>query len=297
MSYSRKLAAGQLCQVHIYDVTSGLDRVVYSTNETLFEAPNWTKADDLILNGDGLLWRLPVKGSGSPEHIAITGIGELNNDHVLAPDHDSVFLSANDDWHIYRAPISGGPASRVTVNRPGKMHFLHGVNPDGNELAYVQLDGDSSDVFSSGRIHIQNIHTGEDRSLVNGSGPEDGCEYSVDGDWIYFNSENFSAEPGAAQIVRAKRDGKRFEQLTFDDRVNWFPHTSPDGSLWVYLSYPPGTEGHPADLNVELRLVRDNAWQKAECVAMFFGGQGTINVNSWSPDSNRFAYVSYPMGI
>jgi hypothetical protein len=24
------------------------------------------------------------------------------------------------------------------------------------------------------------------------------------------------------------------------------------------------------------------------------GGQGTINVNSWAPDSRRFAYVSYP---
>ncbi len=120
----------------------------------------------------------------------------------------------------------------------------------------------------------------------------DGPEYTPDGAWIYFNTERFS--PGSAQIARIRPDGTGLEQLTFDERVNWFPHVAPDGSRAVYLSYPPGTRGHPADLPVELRLVEGDDWRSARIVVTLPGGQGTINVNSWSPDSRRFAYVDYP---
>ena len=294
MPYSRTLAAGQICEVHVFDLTTRQDRLVYSNDKILFEAPNWTKTGDLILNGKGLLWRLAAVGSGEPEVIVISGVPELNNDHVLAPDHETVFLSANDTWHIYQAPITGGVATQVTRDSPGTLHFLHGVSPDATEIAYVHISEDADDIFSSGRIHVQNISTGADRVLVDGDGPEDGCEYSADGKWIYFNSENFSSVPGAAQIARSKCDGSNFEQLTFDDAVNWFPHVSPDGAAWVYLSYQKGTTGHPADMTVELKLVLDQQWQKAEVVVELFGGQGTINVNSWSADSTQFAYVSYP---
>jgi Tol biopolymer transport system component len=139
------------------------------------------------------------------------------------------------------------------------------------------------------------LASGEDRVLVNGDGPEDGSEYSIDDQWIYFSTENFSSSPGHAQIARARRDGSDFEQLTFDDQVNWFPHQSLDGQFWVYLSYPTGTIGHPADLPVRLKLVRNDDWKNAETVVELLGGQGTINVNSWSPNGNKFAYVAYPM--
>lgn len=294
MSFLRNLADGQRCEVHIFDVEARQDRLIYTSNEVLFEAPNWTKTGDLILNGNGVLWKLPSDGLGEPIEIQISGVPDLNNDHVLSPDHESVYVSAFHDWHIYKAPIAGGEATRVTREREHAMHFLHGVNADESMIAYVQLMLNAEDIFSSGRIHLQNIKTGEDRALVNGDGPEDGSEYSADGDWIYFNSEHFT--PGAAQICRARIDGSDFGQLTFDERVNWFPHISPDGKHWVYLSYPAGTSGHPADLPVELKLVLGDDWQSAETVVQLFGGQGTINVNSWSPDSRRFAYVSYPVG-
>ena len=293
MSFLRILAPGQRCEVHVIDVGTKLDTLVYATDQVLFEAPNWTKNGDLILNGDGVLWSLPSDGGVEPEKIEISGVPELNNDHVLASDHESIYVSAYDDWHIYKAPLTGGSAIRVTQQREHAMHFLHGVNPDETLLAYVQLMLNAPDIFANGRIHLQNILTGEDRVLVNGDGPEDGSEFSVDGKWVYFNSEHYSL--GTAQICKARLDGTEFERLTYDDRVNWFPHSSPDGKTWVYLSYPAGTAGHPADFPVEIKLVQHDDWQNSTTLVSLFGGQGTINVNSWSPDSKRIAYVSYPL--
>lgn len=104
----------------------------------LFEAPNWAlDGTKLVLNGDGKLWSLDVSGGG-PVAVPLSGVPELNNDHVLAPDGEGVFLSAN-DGHIYRASLDGGPAIRITED-DGSFHFLHGVSPDGNELAYVGIE-------------------------------------------------------------------------------------------------------------------------------------------------------------
>src|SRR5690606_25132630 len=116
-----------------------------------------------------------------------------------------------------------------------------------------------------------------------------------DGAWIYFNSERASTLPGHAQCFRMRPDGSGVEQLTFDERVNWFPHISPDGQSIVYISYPPGTLGHQPDKDVILRFMYPEGSGQRDIVA-FNGGQGTINVNSWAPDSKRFAYVAYPAG-
>lgn len=294
MSFVRKLKQNQRSQVHVYNASTGEDRVVFSSDSILLEAPNWHKDNYLLLNGDGALWKLPLNGGSGLERVSIQGIPDLNNDHVLAPGHERIYLSAYDDWQIYRAPVAGGQAERVTPADPGAMYFLHGVSPDESELAYIRIQRDSDNSFSGGRVHLLNLHTGLDRVLVDGDGAEDGSEYSVDGEWIYFNTEHFSSVVGHAQIARARRDGTDFEQLTFDERVNWFPHQSLDEKYWVYLSYPSGTEGHPADLPVELRLVSNSNWRESTLVSRFNGGQGTINVNSWNPSAPLFAYVSYP---
>lgn len=275
--------------VHVFDASTGEDKVVYETSDCLFEAPNWHQDGHLILNGDGKLWKL-LPG-GQPEVIEITGVPELNNDHVLSADHQTIYMSAYEDWQIYKAPASGGEAERVSPAAKNVLYFLHGVNQESTELAYVQIRSDAESPFSSGRIHLLDLNTGEDKALVNGNGPEDGCEYSADGQWVYFNSEHFD---GHAQICRARLDGRDFEQLTFDSRVNWFPHQSSDGKFWVYLSYPEGTRGHPADLPVELCLVENEEWLNPKRLNGFMGGQGTINVNSWHRYSPLFAYVSYP---
>ena len=287
MGFARKLADGQTCRIHTVDVATGATTLVYAASDVLFEAPNWTAGGDLIVNGDGLLWALPADGSAPPRQIPLD-VPELNNDHVLAPDGETIFLSAN-DGHIYHAPLSGGPVRQVTSDTE-RLHFLHGVSPDGTTLAYVGIEELRFDAGTLWTIGTDG--TADTRLTPAPGGPDDGPEYTPDGDWIHFNTERFSPN---AQVARIRPDGTGLQQLTFDERVNWFPHPAPDGSGFVYLSFPPGTQGHPADLTVELRLIAGDAWHEPHTLAELPGGQGTVNVNSWSPDARRLAYVDYPL--
>ncbi|MCH6470915.1 TolB family protein [Sinomonas terrae] len=266
----------------------GDPELVLETHHMHLEAPNWTRdSRALVLNGDGVLWRFDL-GSHDLDRIPISGVPELNNDHVLDIDGEHAFVSAN-DGHIYRAPLAGGRAERVT-NETGRQQFLHGVSHDGSTLAYVGLEPGDGDVRGQANIFTIPAQGGPDHQVTFGTAPADGCEFSPDDEWIYFNTEAFS--PGQAQIARIPVNGGEPEQLTFDERVNWFPHLSPDGTAAVYLSYPLGTTGHPGGRDVELCVVADD-WSEPVRRLPLWGGQGTINVPSWSPTGDRFAYVAY----
>jgi TolB protein len=300
VSYLRSLAPGQRCRVWVADVATGTTELVFETDDNLFEAPNWARAEDggdgeLVLNGEGVLWSLRPDAGARPRRIDIAGVPDLNNDHVLAPSGREVYVSAN-DWQIYAASLDGGDARRITRDNDGRMHFLHGVSPDGGTLAYIGLQPTGTDGWPAGNVYTIGVDGSDERQLTTGSKPADGSEYSPDGEWIYLNTEAFSTEPGHAQIARMRPDGSGIEQLTFDERVNWFPHLSPGGDVAVYLSYPSGTVGHPPDLPVRLCLVRDGAWHEPTVLVELFGGQGTINVNSWAPTGGRFAFLDYPVG-
>ncbi|GAA1960603.1 biopolymer transporter Tol [Microbacterium deminutum] len=296
MDYTRKLLPGQLSRIHIGYTDGRESAVVFETDQILIEAPNWTlDGTRLIVNGNGLLWSIAAEPGGELELIPLDGAPPLNNDHVLAPDGERIFVSA-DDWHIYEASLEGGPVRRITsVNEPERLHFLHGVSPDGEKLAYIGLNAGGEDVWASGNVYTVAATGGEDVQLTFGSRHADGSEYSPDGEFIYFNTEAFEMTPGHAQIARMKPDGSDVEQLTFDDQVNWFPHIAPDGKSAVYIAFPPGTEGHPENMWVEVKLVTEDRWLHPRTVERLHGGQGTVNVNSWAPDSRRFAYVSYPI--
>lgn len=294
----RTLLPDQRCIVHIAEVTD--DGLVVSdvleTAELLLEAPNWTlDGAALVLNGDGALWRLPLD-DGALERIDLD-VPELNNDHVLDPDGEHVFVSAM-DGHIYRGALAGGPTVCMTDARHGDgfWHFLHGVSPEGDEIAYVGLVIGGG-TLGAGEAYAQRVSAagpvGSTRQLTSSGKHVDGPEYS--GEWVYLNTEQFSEAPGHAQVARLPREGGELEQLTFDDCVNWFPHLAPDGSRAVYIAFPTGTLGHPENLPVTLNLVEDDAWAAPVASQDLFGGQGTINVNSWAPDSRRFAFCSYPL--
>lgn len=290
----RSLLPGQRCEVWIASVTGGA-ALVYSTGDLLLEAPNWAlDGGTLVLNGDGNLWALDLR-SRTLDHVPLTGIPDLNNDHVLAPDGAGIFLSAN-DGHIYRAPLRGGEAARITPD-DGSFHFLHGVSPDGGELAYVGID--DGDFSKPGRLLTLRLEGGTPSLLDTGPGHCDGPEYSPDGQWLYFNTEAFTAAPGHAQIARIRAGSSageaKPEHLLASGTVDWFPHLSPDGRLASYLRFPGGTLGHPADLPVDVVLVSTGDWATPLHSWPLSGGQGTLNVNSWSPDSTRFAFVAYPL--
>ncbi|WP_203567963.1 PD40 domain-containing protein [Aestuariimicrobium ganziense] len=314
---ARAFRPGQRADLWIHDIETGESTLRHRSESVLFEAPNWTLDGQwLVINGDGKLWRISVDGEDEPEHIPTPGLDDLNNDHVLDPDGRHVFVSNSGDFQVHRValPDENGEVTeqpmQVTASDGGIWHFLHGVSPDGAELAWIGLSG----LDAHGQANADKVRTnifcttvgpvdGLDetpglRQLTEGDAPHDGSEYSPDGEWIWFNSERNSSTPGHAQVFRMPVGGGEPEQFTFDERVNWFPHLSPDGRRIVYISFPPGTEGHPADLDVILReLLLDDRDEQGRPthrdLTAIFGGQGTINVNSWAPDSKRFAYVAY----
>ena len=284
------MAPGQRSELTIIDL-DGQQRIVL-TADAVIEAPNWSPDGRwLVFNAGGKLFRVAPEG-GDVEPIDSGWLSDLNNDHVLSPDGSTIYVSS-DDGHLYALPFAGGEPRRVSNSHDTPFHYyLHGISPDGLTLAYVAIEGSGAER----RVNLFSIPAagGPDIRLTDLSMPNDGPEYSPDGRWIYFNSELAASRPGHAQVFRMPAEGGVPEQLTFDSLVNWFPHLSPDGQTVAFLSFPQGTLGHPADKDVLLRLMRPDGGDQ-RVLASFFGGQGTINVNSWAPDSRRLAYVAYPI--
>lgn len=287
----RALDADRRTEVWIGRADGGAAQLVYEVDDLLLEAPNWSPdGDALLLNGAGKLWRLDLTDpSARLANVDLGSIPTINNDHVLDAERALIYLSA-DDGQIYAAPLQGGPATLVSHDR-SKYHFLHGVSPDGATLAFVELPG----VFTvPGKLALMPAAGGATRYLDAGTSRLDGPEYSPDGKWIYFNTEQFGTCRGHAQIARIPADGGVVERLVTSDAVDWFPHLSPAGDFATYLRFPVGTVGHPANLDVEVNVVRTSDWEEPVASYPVVGGQGTINVNSWSPDGQRFAFVAYP---
>ena len=289
----RSLQPGQRSELTVINVDGSGRRVVFTADE-IIEAPNWTPDGKwLVFNAGGELYRISPDGAEGPTRIDTGHLADLNNDHVLSPDGKLIYVSS-DDSHLYVVPIEGGTPKRVSNEHPHRHHYyLHGISPDAKTLVYTGVNAVGENKW--GWVNIWTIPAagGPDTALTDVAVPNDGAEYSPDGQWLWFNSEQ--ASPGHAQVFKMRADGSALTQVTFDERVNWFPHFSRDGQSIVYLSYPPGTQGHPADKDVILRFMRPDGTGMRDVVS-FFGGQGTINVNSWSPDNQHFGYVAYPLG-
>ncbi|WP_369201798.1 TolB family protein [Streptomyces sp. PU-14G] len=276
--------------------TAGLDspepRKLFETADLLLEAPNWSHdGSHLLLNGAGRMWRLDLQHPTELHEVPLTGVPQINNDHVLSPDGRTLYVSGM-DGHLYSAPATGGEGTRLTSDDE-TLHFLHGISPDGATLAYVAIPRGTDGAV--GRLALMPATGGASHTLDTGPGHIDGPEYGPDGTWIHLNSEAFTAAPGHAQICRLPAAGGPLRRLVASETVDWFPHLSPDGRHATYLAFPPGTLGHPEDLDVHVHLVATDNWAQPLHSYPLFGGQGTLNVNSWAPDSRRFAMVSYPL--
>ncbi|MBF4633083.1 PD40 domain-containing protein [Agreia pratensis] len=289
------LQADQRAEVRVYDLDAGEATVVFSSSSRFVEAPNWHPGGEwLVLNLEGGLVRLRADGASLVEPIEVPDALVLNNDHVISPDGASIVVTAR-DGHLYRLPWGGGEAIRLTPDSDPALRFkyyLHGVSPDGQTLAVIGGGLDASGAW------VTNVYTlpatgGPHTQLTDDAFADDGCDFSADGETIWFNSEREGRYPGHAQLFRVGVDGTGLQRVTHDARVNWFPHPSPDGRHVLYLSYPAGTTGHPPNLDVELRLI-DLTSGDERVIDSFVGGQGTTNVPGWSPDGRRVAYVAYP---
>ena len=259
-------------------------QIVYAAPEH-FEAPNWSRDGSyLLFNRNGLIQTIPASG-GAVKRIDTGFATRCNNDHGISPDGKSLVISDQsvEDHNslVYVLPISGGAPRRITKSAPS---YWHGWSPDGKTLAFVGERNGDFDIYS---IPVEG---GEETRLTTAKGLDDGPEYSPDGKFIYFNSER----TGQMQIWRMRADGSEQEQITKDAFNNWFPHISPDGNWMVILSYDKSVTGHPENKDVQLRLMSLSDG-KITVMAKLFGGQGTINVPSWAPDSKHFAFVSYQL--
>jgi Tol biopolymer transport system component len=261
------------------------DRTVVHVFKEHMEAPNWTPdGKSLIYNANGHLFRIPA-GGGEPAAIDTGFANRCNNDHGISPDGTQLVVSDQSQPPgqsiIYTLPIQGGAPKKITDKFPS---YWHGWSPDGKTLAFCgQRDG---------KFGIFTIPAtgGDETRLTTTDGLDDGPDYSPDGKNIYFNSDR----TGLMQIWRMAPDGTQLEQLTKDDANNWFGHVSPNGKWMVYLTYGKDVKGHPANKDVMLRLMSLSDG-KITVLAKLFGGQGTINVPSWSPDSAHVAFVSYQL--
>lgn len=269
------------------DVATG-QRTVVKEFPYLIEAPNWTPDGEwLIYNSGGKLYKLSPNTPTEPEVINSGFATRCNNDHVLSPDGRQIAISngTKEDGksRIYTFPIQGGTPRLITPMAPS---YLHGWSPDGGQLAYCADRNGNYDVY------VIPVEGGEEIRLTTAEGLDDGPEYSPCGQYIWFNS----VRSGLMQVWRMKANGTEQTQMTTDEtRNSWFPHISPDGKQVIFITYRKGDlepSQHLANKNVELRLMPATGGEP-QTLAKLFGGQGTINVNSWAPDSKRIAFVSY----
>jgi TolB protein len=270
--------------LEVMDVFTGQRKVLY-TDPSSIQAPNWTlDGKSLIYNREGLLYSFDLT-TKQPTQINTGFATRNNNDHVLSSDRKSLGISdhtedSDNESIIYTMPVNGGTPKRVTQNAPS---YLHGWSPDSQYLVYTGGRNNQYDIY---KIPVTG---GDEIQLTNTKGLDDGSEYSPDGNFIYFNSDR----TGTMQLWRMKPDGSEPTQITFDEYQDWFPHISPDGKWIVYLSYPEeiASNDHPFYKQVYLRLLPISGG-KPKVIAYIYGGQGTINVPSWSPDSTKVAFIS-----
>lgn len=272
--------------LEVMDVATGARTVVH-TSPISIQAPNWTiDGKSLVFNSSGKLWSFDL----ASRTIAELGTGRAtrnNNDHVFSFDGTMLGISShsqepgdNGRSVIYVLPATGGEPRRVTPNAPS---YLHSWSPDKQWLFYTGQRNDQLDIY---KIPVAG---GDEIRLTTAEGVDDGSESTPDGAWVYFNSNR----SGHMQIWRMKPDGTDQQQITFDRFNNWFPHIAPDGKSMVILSYGEDVPSadHPFYRHVYLRQMALDG-TNARVIAYVFGGQGTINVPSWSPDGTRIAFVS-----
>ncbi|MCC6343708.1 MAG: TolB family protein [Bryobacterales bacterium] len=264
------------------DVDTGRRRVVRRVREH-FEAPNWSRDGSYLLyNSGGRIHRIGITG-GEPKVVDTGERTRCNNDHGISPDGKWLAISdgsANRQSQVYIVPIEGGVPRLLTSKFPS---YWHGWSPDGRTVAYCASRDGEFDIYTMA------VEGGEEKRLTTSPGLDDGPDYSPDGEYIYFNS----ARSGLMRIWRMKADGSGQEMLIAgEDSADWFAHPSPDGKWIVYVSYEKTVSGHPANQDITLRLAPAGGG-KPRIIATLFGGQGTMNVPSWSPDSRRVAFVSY----
>jgi len=273
--------------LEVMDITTGKRKILHSVPNSI-QAPNWTKdGKHLIYNSSaGVLYKYAL-ADGKIEELNTGTIRSNNNDHVLSFDGKQLAISNHVGERristLYTLPVTGSDMPRQITSPDSGHSYLHSWSPDGRKLIFTGQRRGQYDIWAI------DIATKMETALTNSKTLDDGPEYSPDGQWIYFNS----VRTGTMKLWRMKPDGSRQEQVTFDEYNDWFPHFSPDGKQILYISFPPEIDPttHPFYQRVYLRIMPASGGVP-KTIAYIYGGQGTINVPSWSPDGKKIAFVS-----
>ncbi len=273
--------------MEVMDIKSGHRKVLFSNAHSI-QAPNWTPdGESLIYNSKGYLYNYHFK----TEEISLINTGmanKNNNDHALTVDGKTIGISHhnpedNNSSTIYYLPVEGS-AEPVAVTKPGVGDsYFHGWSPDGKKMVFTGYRKEQFDIY-----HVD-INTGKETQLTNQKTLDDGPEYSPDGKRIFFNS----VRTGKMKLWKMDADGKNQIQLTHDEYNDWFPHISPDQKWILFISFPKDIDptDHPFYKHCLLRIMPYEGG-KPRILAYLYGGQGTINVPSWSPDSQHISFVT-----
>lgn len=274
--------------LHIYNIETGQYETLLKENRH-FEAPNWSPDGTfLLINSNGILEKINVS-NGKSTPFNTSPVERCNNDHGYSFDGKTLYISSGKkeiEQHtsfIYKVDAKGGTPVQITPKTPS---YWHGVSPDGQYIVYCAERNGNYDIFK------MKSTGGEEIRLTTEEHLDDGPEYDSKGNFIYFNSYRTQQ----MQIWRMQPDGKDPEQLTTDSYSNWFPHVSPDNSKFIMISYiEDQKQGHPFGRQVKLRMYDLLTKEIKDLTKPFYGGQGTINVNSWHPKGTHFAFVSYEL--
>jgi TolB protein len=285
-------------KIYVYDLRDGSSHLVYTADQ-IWEAPNWSPDGKyLISNSGGAIYKLVLRKDGTvetPQRLAIPANYQCNNDKAISPDGRMIAFSASAAPHkgsqVFLANADGTGVKLMTEDEPS---YFHGWSPDNKTLSFVAQRNGSGQYD----IYRESAVGGAEQRLTSNPHQDDGPDYSPDGKWIYINSDR-SGKEAAWRLPAdgAGPDDVKAQMVVSDGLEDWFPHISPNGQKLVYIGYPAGTPTHnPRNVRIEIKLVaidHDKVASTQKTLVEATGGQGTMNVNSWAPDSTRFAYVTY----